>query len=69
MLSGGGGALEYFKQNKQRQRAGERFVMIIYSLYTVNLCIGIARKGCAAWVPALMLALAAAAILGGGPWS
>ncbi len=52
--------MEYFKQNKQRQRAGERFVMIIYSLYTVNLCIGIARKGCAAWVPALMLALAAA---------
>lgn len=49
--------MEYFNQNKKNQRANERFVAILFSLYTLNLCIGAVRKGWDAWIPGVMTAL------------
>lgn len=50
----------FLDQNKQNQRSLECFIIIIYSLYTINLCTGMIRNGKAAWIPGVMIALAAA---------
>ena len=52
--------MEYFNQNKENQRKSERFVIILYSLYTFSLCVGVIKLKWDMWVPAVMLALLAA---------
>lgn len=50
----------FFNQTKQNQRSMERMVIIFYSLYTINLCIGMIRNGAKAWIPGVMIALGVA---------
>ncbi|MCM1386513.1 MAG: ATP-binding protein [Bacillus sp. (in: Bacteria)] len=52
--------MEFFNQNKENQRTSERFVMILYSLYTLSLCVGAVKLKWDAWVPVVMMALLAA---------
>lgn len=47
----------FYNQNMQNQRNLERFVVILYSLYTVNLCIGMVRNGKELWIPGVMMAM------------
>ncbi|HBI60006.1 MAG TPA: hypothetical protein DDY31_02140, partial [Lachnospiraceae bacterium] len=47
--------MEYFNQSKLSQRNMERFVVIFFSLYNINLCIGVIRQGWDAWIPSYML--------------
>lgn len=53
----------YYIQNKQNQRNIERFVMILYSIYTINLCIGNIRGEITMWISAVMLAALASALV------
>lgn len=50
----------FYNQNMQNQRNLERFVVILYSLYTVNLCIGMVRNGKELWLPGVMIAMGTA---------
>lgn len=50
----------FYNQNMQNQRNLERFVVILYSLYTVNLCIGMVRNGKELWIPGVMIAMGTA---------
>ena len=50
----------FLDQSKQNQRSLECFIIIIYSLYTINLCTGMIRNGKAAWIPGVMIVLAVA---------
>ncbi|MCM1251371.1 MAG: ATP-binding protein [Clostridium sp.] len=52
--------MEFFNQNKENQRTSERFVIILYSLYTLSLCVGAVKLKWDAWVPVVMIALLAA---------
>lgn len=53
--------MEFFNQNKQNQRNTERFVLLLYSVYSVSLCLGIIRSGGELWVSGfLLIALGAA---------
>lgn len=47
----------FFNQRKQDQRGIERMVIIFYSLYTINLCIGMIREEEKAWLPIILLAM------------
>lgn len=47
----------FFNQRKQDQRGIERMVTIFYSLYTINLCIGMIREDARAWLPIVMIAM------------
>lgn len=47
----------FFNQSKQNERSMERMVIIFYSLYTINLCIGMIRNDAKAWIPGVMIAL------------
>ncbi|MDE6607264.1 MAG: response regulator, partial [Lachnospiraceae bacterium] len=47
----------FYNQNMQNQRNLERFVVILYSLYTVNLCIGMVRNGKELWIPGVMMVM------------
>ena len=49
----------FYNQNIQNQRNLERFVVILYSLYTVNLCIGMVRNGKELWIPGVMIVMGA----------
>lgn len=49
----------FFNQSKQDQRSMERMVIIFYSLYTINLYIGMIRLGVKLWIPIVMLVLGA----------
>ncbi len=49
--------MEYFNQGKKNQRANERLVIILFSLYTLNLCVWAVHKGLDAWIPGTMAAL------------
>lgn len=52
--------MEFFNQRKQNQRNAERFVLILYSVYSINLCFSAIRKGWAGWIYwGMMLALVA----------
>ncbi len=51
----------FYKHNMQNQRNVERFVMIFFSLYTVNLCMGNIFGEMKEWTIAGMLAALAAA--------
>ena len=53
--------MEYFNQNKQNQRNTERSVVLFYSFYTINLCLGAVRHGWDPWIIGFLLANAAAA--------
>lgn len=53
----GGYTLGFYNQNMQNQRNLERFVVILYSLYTVNLCIGMVRNGKELWIPGVMIVM------------
>ncbi|MCM1087435.1 MAG: ATP-binding protein [Muribaculaceae bacterium] len=56
--------MEFLNQNKQNQRNTERFVLLLYSLYSVSLCLGIIRSGGELWVSGfLLIALGAACFL------
>lgn len=48
--------MEFFEQNRQYQRKRERVVIILYSIYTLNLCIAAVHHGWPAWIPGIMLA-------------
>ena len=48
--------MEFFRQNRENQRKQERLVIILYSIYTLNLCISAVHRGWDAWIPAVMLA-------------
>jgi len=48
--------LHFFLQNKQDQRKTERFVLIMYSIYSVNMAIRAARNGMTFWIYGFMLA-------------
>lgn len=43
--------MEFFNQNKQNQRGIERFVLIIYSLFSISLCVGAVQRGWESWIP------------------
>ena len=47
----------FYNQNMQNQRSLERFVVILYSLYTINLCIGMIRQGKDLWILGVMTAM------------
>lgn len=47
--------MEYFNQSKQNKRKTERFVVILFSLYCINLCISVVRLGGNIWIPSYML--------------
>jgi len=47
--------VEFFNQNKQNQRKQERLVVILYSIYTLNLCISAVYRGWEAWILSMML--------------
>lgn len=49
--------MEFFNQNKENQRKSERFVIILFSLYTLSLCIGVIKLKWEIWVPIIMIAL------------
>ena len=51
--------MEYFNQNKENQRKSERFVIILFSLYTFSLCIGVIKLKWDMWVPTVMAAMLA----------
>jgi len=44
----------FFMQNKENQRKIERFVLIFYSIYSVNLFLDAVLDKRAAWIPAVM---------------
>lgn len=43
--------MEFLNQNKQNQRGIERFVLIIYSLISISLCVGAVQRGWESWIP------------------
>ncbi|MCM1038464.1 MAG: ATP-binding protein [Ruminococcus sp.] len=51
--------MEFFKQNMKSQRGVERFVIIVFSIYTASLCVGVVKLKLAAWIPWVMLAFLA----------
>lgn len=48
--------MEFFEQNRQNQRKRECVVAILYSIYTLNLCIAAMNHGWKVWIPGVMLA-------------
>lgn len=47
--------MEFLEQNRQSQRKRERVVIILYSIYTLSLCIAAFRRGWEAWIPGIFL--------------
>ncbi|MDE7277590.1 MAG: response regulator, partial [Lachnospiraceae bacterium] len=47
--------MEFFNQSRQNQRKQERLVIILYSIYTLNLCISAVQRGWDVWIPGIML--------------
>ncbi|MDE5930966.1 MAG: hypothetical protein K2H40_00565, partial [Lachnospiraceae bacterium] len=47
--------MEFFNQSRQNQRKQEKLVIILYSIYTLNLCISAVQRGWDAWIPGIML--------------
>ncbi|MDE7341009.1 MAG: response regulator [Lachnospiraceae bacterium] len=47
--------MEFFNQSRQNQRKQEKLVIILYSIYTLNLCISAVQRGWDVWIPGIML--------------
>ncbi len=53
--------MEYFKKAQQNQKNTERINLILFSVYALNLCIGMLRMENAAWMSAVAVIMMAAA--------
>lgn len=47
--------MEYFKKSQEGQKKSERFIVVLFTLYSLNLLISMVRKGAEGWLPALVL--------------
>ncbi len=47
--------MEYFKKNQEGQKKSERFIVVLFTLYSLNLFISMVRKEAEVWLPALIL--------------
>lgn len=46
----------FFQQNQKEERAREKLVLLFYSIYSINLCLGAVRKGWDLWIPVVLIA-------------
>ena len=47
--------MEYFKKNQEKQKRSERFIVILFTLYSLNVLISMVRMGTEVWLSGLVL--------------
>lgn len=47
--------MEYFKKNQENQKKTERFIVVLFTLYSLNLFISMVRMGAEIWLSGLVL--------------
>lgn len=47
--------MEYFKKSQEGQKKSERFIVVLFTLYSLNLLVSMVRKEVEVWLPALVL--------------
>lgn len=47
--------MEYFKKNQEGQKKSERFIVVLFTLYSLNLLISMVRTGAEVWLSGLVL--------------
>ena len=47
--------MEYFKKNQENQKNSERFIIVLFTLYSLNLFTSMVRRDAEVWISALVL--------------